>query len=85
MSKIADRIAEILVTVFEAPRDKIRPDAHLIDDLGADSLDLIEVQMQCEEEFGIEISDEEAAGVLTVADIVQLVDRHLQAGAKRSR
>ena len=53
----------------------ITPESKIIQDIGADSLDVVEIIMELEEEFGIDITDEEAEKVSTVADLVALVDR----------
>ena len=73
---IEDRVKALLVEHLgiEDP-DKVKPDAELIDDLGCDSLDGIELTMALEEEFNIEIQDADVGSVLTVSDIVKLVER----------
>lgn len=58
--------------------------AHLVHDLGADSLDRIELMMACEEEFGIEISDEDAERLITVGDVVGYLTRRVGAAASVS-
>ncbi len=55
---------------------RVEPDASFVDDLDADSLDLVELIMSLEEEFGLEIADEEAEGIRTVQDAVDYVDSH---------
>lgn len=62
--------------------DEIKPDSRFVDHLGFDSLDQIEVLMDVEEEFGIEISDEEAETIVTVGDAVALVQAKLMPNAK---
>ncbi len=70
-SKIVDIIAEKL----GIEKDIIVPEAHVIDDLGADSLDVVELIMALEETFDIEIPDEDAEKIRTVQDIFNYVDR----------
>jgi acyl carrier protein len=55
---------------------EITPDSHFIDDLGADSLDTVELVMALEEEFGIEIPDEDAEKIQTVGDVAKYIDEH---------
>lgn len=55
--------------------EQITLGSHIIDDLGADSLDMMELIMKIEEEFGVTVNDEDAAKIETVADIVELVER----------
>ena len=74
MSDIADRIAELVADQLGADRDKVTPDAHFIDDLGADSLDTVELVMAFEEEFGVEIPDDAAESILTVKDAVSFLE-----------
>lgn len=67
---------KLLADTLSVPYDQIAPDSALIDDLGADSLDIVELVMAAEEEFQIEITDDEADKVWagTVADWVELID-----------
>ncbi len=69
-----DRVVQVLSSHFGVLDSEITPNAHIDRDLGADSLDHIEVLMELEDEFGIQISDEEAEPVRTVAEIVRLVE-----------
>jgi acyl carrier protein len=63
-----DRVTEIIMEQLGVSREEIRPEASFIDDLGADSLDIVELVMAMEEEFDIEIPDEEAEKIQTIAD-----------------
>ena len=63
-----ERVAEIIMEQLGVSREEIRPEASFIDDLGADSLDIVELVMAMEEEFDIEIPDEEAEKIQTIAD-----------------
>ena len=60
---------------FELDPDKITIETNLIDDLGADSLDVVELIMNIEDEFGVSISDEEAANLFTVQRIVEFLEK----------
>ena len=57
--------------------DEVTPEASFIDDLGADSLDLVELIMAMDEEFGLEISDEEAEKIQTVQDVISYINEHI--------
>ena len=71
MSDIQDRVKKIVVEQLGVEEDKVTENASFIDDLGADSLDTVELVMALEEEFGIEISDEDAE---QIANLTQAVD-----------
>jgi acyl carrier protein len=70
MSDIADTVKEIIASELGVEIEKVTDDAHFVDDLGADSLDTVELVMAFEEEFGIEIPDEDAEEMQTVGDAV---------------
>ena len=72
-----DKIKEIIIDKLGIADGKITMDAKFIDDLGADSLDTVELIMQFEEEFGIEIPDEEAEGLLSVGQAVDYITNKL--------
>ena len=72
-----DKIKEIIIDKLGIDDGKITMDAKFIDDLGADSLDTVELIMQFEEEFGIEIPDEEAEGLLSVGQAVDYITNKL--------
>lgn len=78
-----ERVIECLVKEAGVDRDRITPDATLVDDLDLDSLDVVELVMDLEDEFGIEISDEDSERVETVGDLVALVKRLSSEGAAR--
>ncbi len=67
---IEERIKEIIADQLGVEADKITPEAKFIEDLGADSLDVVELIMAFEEEFGIEIPDEDAEKIQTVGDVI---------------
>ncbi len=70
-----DKIRDIIVENLDVDADEITLETSLKDDLGADSLDAVEIVMAVEEEFGIEIPDEEAQKIVTVKDIVDYVSK----------
>ena len=77
MPKHYDKIKEIIIDKLGIDVGKISMDAKFIDDLGADSLDTVEIIMQFEEEFAIEIPDEEAEGLLSVGQAVDYITNKL--------
>ena len=76
MSDIGDKIKKIIVDHLGVDVAKVTEEASFIDDLGADSLDTVELVMAFEEEFGAEISDSEAEKILTVGDAIRFVESH---------
>ncbi|MGD9743356.1 MAG: acyl carrier protein [Dongiaceae bacterium] len=76
MSDIADRVKKIVVEHLGVDETKVTEGAHFIDDLGADSLDIVELVMAFEEEFGCEIPDDAAEKVLTVKDAITFIEQH---------
>jgi acyl carrier protein len=73
MSDIAERLKKIVVEHLGVDADKVTENASFIDDLGADSLDNVELVMAFEEEFGVEIPDDAAEKILTVKDAIEFV------------
>jgi acyl carrier protein len=73
-----ERIKEIIVEQLGVDKDQITSDASFIDDLGADSLDTVELVMAFEEEFDIEIPDEDAEKIRTVQDVISYLNDHLE-------
>ncbi|MBP9693939.1 MAG: acyl carrier protein [Alphaproteobacteria bacterium] len=73
MSDIEQKVKKIIVEHLSVDESKVVPSANLIDDLGADSLDTVELVMSFEEEFGIEIPDDAAEKIRTVQDVVDYV------------
>ena len=71
---IFEKVQKALAEQFEVSPDTITLDTNLVDDLGADSLDVVELIMSIEDEFGVSISDEEAANLVTVQRIVDYVE-----------
>ena len=72
---IFEKVQKALAEQFEVSPDTITLDTNLIDDLGADSLDVVELIMSIEDEFGVSIADEEAANRVTVQRIVDYVEK----------
>lgn len=70
----ADRVKEIIVEQLGVNPDQVTPEAKFIEDLGADSLDTVELVMAFEEEFGAEIPDEDAEKLQTVGDVVKYIE-----------
>lgn len=79
MSDIADRVKKIVVEHLGVEAGKVTPEASFIDDLGADSLDTVELVMAFEEEFGIEIPDDAAEKIQTVKDAVSFIQQNAKA------
>ena len=73
MSAMEDKVIDIIVDKLGVERSEVTPEAVFVDDLGADSLDLVELIMAMEEEFGMEIADEEAEKLRTVQDVTTFV------------
>ncbi len=69
-----EKIKSIIVEQLGVDESEVTPEAHFIDDLGADSLDTVELVMALEEEFGVEISDEDAEKIQTVGDVIKFID-----------
>ena len=72
-----DKVKEVIIDKLGVDEDAIKTDAHFINDLGADSLDTVELIMEFEEEFGIEIPDEDAENITTVGSAVDYIEKVL--------
>jgi len=77
MSDVADRVKNIVVEHLGVDEGKVSDSASFIDDLGADSLDTVELVMAFEEEFGCEIPDDAAEKILTVKDAISFIEEHV--------
>jgi acyl carrier protein len=75
MSDVAERVRKIVVEHLGVDADKVVDDANFIEDLGADSLDTVELVMAFEEEFGVEIPDDAAESIVTVGDAIRFLDK----------
>jgi acyl carrier protein len=75
MSDTAERVKKIVVEHLNVDAEKVTENASFIEDLGADSLDTVELVMAFEEEFGIEIPDDAAESIVTVGDAVKYIDK----------
>ena len=73
----ADKVKEIIVEQLGVDPNQVTPEAHFIDDLGADSLDTVELVMAFEEQFGVEIPDEDAEKISTVQSAIDYLDEKL--------
>jgi acyl carrier protein len=76
MEPVADRVKKIIVDQLGVEEETVTPEASFVDDLGADSLDTVELVMALEEEFGIEIPDEDAEKIARVKDAVDYIEKH---------
>jgi acyl carrier protein len=76
---VEDRVKSIIVEQLGVDADEVNPDASFVEDLGADSLDTVELIMAFEEEFGVEISDDDAEKIKKVKDAVEYIDKHAKA------
>ena len=76
MSETAERVKKIVVEHLGVEPEKVTEEANFIDDLGADSLDTVELVMAFEEEFGVEIPDDAAEKITTVKDAIAFIDEH---------
>jgi acyl carrier protein len=79
MSDVAERVKKIVVEHLGVEAEKVTEGASFIDDLGADSLDTVELVMAFEEEFGVEIPDDAAEKILTVADAINFIGENSKA------
>lgn len=73
---VEDKVKKIIAEKLSVDLSEVVPEASFIDDLGADSLDLVELIMSMEEEFDVDISDEEAEKLVTVKDAIDYIDAH---------
>jgi acyl carrier protein len=79
MSSVAEKVKSIIVEQLGVEADEVTPEAHFMQDLGADSLDIVELVMAFEEEFGIEIPDEDAEKIQRVQEAIEYIEQHAAA------
>ena len=77
MSTVEERVKKVVEDQLSVNQDQITPEASFIDDLGADSLDTVELVMALEEEFGVEIPDEEAEKITKVGEAIDYINAHV--------
>lgn len=82
MSDIEDQVIKIIVEQLGVEKSDVTPEASFADDLGADSLDTVELVMALEEKFGIEIRDEDAEKIATVANAIEYITTHVNSEAE---
>lgn len=73
---VEDKVKKIIAEKLSVDLEEVVPDASFVDDLGADSLDLVELIMSMEEEFDIDISDEDAEKLVSVKDAIEYINSH---------
>ena len=71
-----DKIKDVIIDKLGVEENTIKSEAHFVNDLGADSLDTVELIMEFEEEFGIEIPDDDAENITTVGSAVEYIEKH---------
>ncbi|RME58317.1 MAG: acyl carrier protein [Candidatus Dadabacteria bacterium] len=76
VQEIEERVRNIIVEQLGVSAEEVTPDASFIEDLGADSLDIVELIMALEEEYDIEIPDEDAEKIQTVRDVINYINEH---------
>ena len=78
MASVAEKVKHIIVEQLGVDEDEVKSEASFVDDLGADSLDVVELVMALEEEFSLEISDEDAEKIGTVQQAVDYIESHVK-------
>ena len=76
MSEVLEKVVEIVCNQLEISKEGVTPDSSLVEDLGADSLDTVELVMAFEEEFGLEIPDDEAENITTIKSAVDWIEKN---------
>ena len=71
-----EEVKEIMIDTLNCDADKVTMEANIFDDLGADSLDAVELNLALEEKFGVSIDDEAMTGIKTVADIIAYIEKN---------
>jgi len=78
VSSVADRVMKIVCEKMNMKPEQVAPETSFVNDLGADSLDVVELVMEFEEEFSIDIPDEDAEKIQTVGDAIKYVEEHIK-------
>ena len=79
MASVEEKVKHIIVEQLGVDEGEVKAEASFVDDLGADSLDVVELVMALEEEFGLEISDEDAEKLASVQHAIQYIETHVSA------
>lgn len=79
MASVEEKVKHIIVEQLGVDEDEVKAEASFVDDLGADSLDVVELVMALEEEFSMEISDEDAEKLATVREAIDYIEQHVKA------
>ncbi len=74
---VFDKVKDIIVDQLDVDEDKVKMEASITDDLGADSLDVVDLVMSLEEEFDVEIPDDQVENIKTVGDIVKFIEENV--------
>ncbi|MBN1899935.1 acyl carrier protein [Candidatus Sumerlaeota bacterium] len=80
MSDVREKVKQVIVDQLSVNPEEVTDDASFIEDLGADSLDIVELVMELEEQFGVDIPDEEAEKILTVGEAIKYIETKLPEG-----
>ena len=75
---VFEKVRDILCEQLDVDEEKVTMEANITDDLGADSLDMVDLVMSLEEEFDVEVPDEEVENIKTVGDIVKFIESHVE-------
>jgi len=75
---VAEKVKEMIIKQLDSKESEVVPEARLFDDLGADSLDIVELIMALEDEYGLEIPDEDAEKIETVGDAIRYIEEHIK-------
>lgn len=75
MASVEEKVKQIIVEQLNVDEGEVTPTASFVDDLGADSLDIVELVMALEEAFSIEVPDEDAEKLLTVKDVIEYIEK----------
>jgi acyl carrier protein len=83
MSDVREKVKQVIVEQLSVNPEEVTDDASFIEDLGADSLDIVELVMELEEQFGVDIPDEEAEKILTVGEAIKYIEE--RAGGEKKQ